>query len=178
MSKLPTETPPQPTLLPQEPPPGYYSNQSSAVQQPVPFPQDPPPAYYTTMSASSAVSFTQSPSVYENTLAGVQIQMTPTVPVYNVTSRVPQVQVIHTSTILQSNKCPVKVTCPYCQYLGFTKCRFSPGLLTWGMCIALILVGCGFGCCFIPFCVEPLQDCTHMCSNCNRDIATCKSMDV
>ncbi|XP_072336901.1 lipopolysaccharide-induced tumor necrosis factor-alpha factor homolog isoform X1 [Scyliorhinus torazame] len=71
---------------------------------------------------------------------------------------------------------PMQTTCPSCNQVVITRVSHSPGALTWLSCGGLFLVGCVFGCCLIPFCVESLQDVEHNCPNCGRHISSCKRL--
>ncbi|XP_037561308.1 LITAF domain-containing protein-like [Dermacentor silvarum] len=63
---------------------------------------------------------------------------------------------------------PVSVSCPYCKTFVTTQVCPQPGLLTWLMCSGMAMLGCVFGCCFLPFCVYECQDVEHFCPNCRR----------
>lgn len=65
---------------------------------------------------------------------------------------------------------PQTATCPYCQATGQTTVRYEPGAVTWVSCMGICLLGGWAGCCLIPFCIQPLQDCIHMCSACGRPL--------
>ncbi|KAI6183180.1 Lipopolysaccharide-induced tumor necrosis factor-alpha factor-like protein [Aphelenchoides bicaudatus] len=62
---------------------------------------------------------------------------------------------------------PTNVICPHCQQQVLTRVRPVAGLLTWLLCLLLIIFGCTLGCCLIPFCVDDCQDVEHICPNCN-----------
>ncbi|PNW80629.1 hypothetical protein CHLRE_07g325650v5 [Chlamydomonas reinhardtii] len=63
---------------------------------------------------------------------------------------------------------PIEVTCPGCREKVQSVAIRAPGLGTWLIAGGICLVGCGFGCCLIPFCVDSCKDCTHSCPKCNR----------
>jgi lipopolysaccharide-induced tumor necrosis factor-alpha factor len=63
---------------------------------------------------------------------------------------------------------PVSVTCPHCRAQVVTAVTYTTGLLVWLLCLGLILIGCGLGCCLIPFCIDDLKDTTHYCPNCKQ----------
>ncbi|XP_067911826.1 lipopolysaccharide-induced tumor necrosis factor-alpha factor homolog isoform X2 [Heterodontus francisci] len=71
---------------------------------------------------------------------------------------------------------PMQITCPSCNQVVITRISHSPGALTWLSCGGLFLVGCVFGCCLIPFCVDGLQDVEHNCPNCGRHLGSCKRL--
>jgi len=65
---------------------------------------------------------------------------------------------------------PQTTTCPYCQATAQTTVRYEPGAVTWISCMGICLLGGWAGCCLIPFCIQPLQDCIHMCGACQRPL--------
>ena len=62
---------------------------------------------------------------------------------------------------------PCSLVCPNCRQQIITRTVQRDGLLVWGSCAVLALLGCIFGCCLIPFCVPECKDVEHYCSNCN-----------
>lgn len=110
---------------------------------------------------TGGVSFMQHEAVYDSThITGIYIQ-------FQQRSRDVYKDV---KQVLETARHPVWIICPYCNYEGFTVTEYTPGLLTWGMCVGLALVGCILGCCLFPFCFNKCQDCEHICSSCNRPI--------
>lgn len=71
---------------------------------------------------------------------------------------------------------PVSMVCPYCNATIVTSVSYSPGTLAWLACGGLILVGCGLGCCLIPFCIDGFQDAIHSCPNCQRQLGVYRRM--
>ncbi|KAJ6655908.1 hypothetical protein lerEdw1_004492 [Lerista edwardsae] len=71
---------------------------------------------------------------------------------------------------------PVQLCCPSCNKMIVTRVAHTPGALTWLSCGGLFLVGCGLGCCLIPFCVNALQDADHYCPECNALLGTYKRL--
>ncbi|CAF2808070.1 unnamed protein product [Rotaria sp. Silwood2] len=65
------------------------------------------------------------------------------------------------------NRSPTQCTCPNCRSTIITRTEETTGLLTWLLCILLIVFGCWLGCCLIPFCVSDLQNVKHYCPSCN-----------
>lgn len=92
----------------------------------------------------------------------------------------------HTTTIVQQptimvtspmfRESPVGMACPYCHATIVTAISYEPGTLAWVACLGLVLVGCGLGCCFIPFCVDGCKDAIHTCPNCQRQLGVYRRM--
>ncbi|XP_025711431.1 lipopolysaccharide-induced tumor necrosis factor-alpha factor [Callorhinus ursinus] len=71
---------------------------------------------------------------------------------------------------------PVQMCCPSCNKMIVTQLSYNAGALTWLSCGSLCLLGCVAGCCFIPFCVDALQDVDHYCPNCKALLGTYKRL--
>nr|XP_033715168.1 lipopolysaccharide-induced tumor necrosis factor-alpha factor homolog [Tursiops truncatus] len=71
---------------------------------------------------------------------------------------------------------PVQMCCPSCNKMIMTQLSYNAGALTWLSCRNLCLLGCMAGCCFIPFCVDALQDVDHYCPNCKALLGTYKRL--
>lgn len=71
---------------------------------------------------------------------------------------------------------PVQMCCPSCSKMIVTQLSYNAGALTWLSCGSLCLLGCVAGCCFIPFCVDALQDVDHYCPNCKALLGTYKRL--
>ncbi|XP_027796550.2 lipopolysaccharide-induced tumor necrosis factor-alpha factor [Marmota flaviventris] len=71
---------------------------------------------------------------------------------------------------------PVQMCCPSCSKVIVTQLSYNAGALTWLSCGSLCLLGCVAGCCFIPFCVDALQDVDHYCPNCKVLLGTYKRL--
>lgn len=69
---------------------------------------------------------------------------------------------------------PKQTVCPSCNQEVVSETRPAVGLLTWLLVGAMVMVGCGFGCCLIPCCVAECQDVEHWCPNCRRHMGTYK----
>lgn len=69
---------------------------------------------------------------------------------------------------------PVQMCCPYCGQIMATRINHTSGALTWLSCGGLCLLGCGAGCCLIPFCIDSLKDVHHYCSSCNAHVGSYK----
>ncbi|KAH9528080.1 LITAF domain-containing protein-like [Dermatophagoides farinae] len=74
--------------------------------------------------------------------------------------------------IIINDKCldPISMECPYCHLNIVTRIRYMNGLLTYILCCGLLLVGCWYGCCLIPFCMPACQDVEHYCPKCGMII--------
>jgi len=77
------------------------------------------------------------------------------------------VQVVPLATVA---RIPVQCTCANCRSVIITRVEQKNGLLTWILCLFLVLFGCWLGCCLIPFCITDLQNVQHYCPNCNAFI--------
>ncbi|XP_034987661.1 lipopolysaccharide-induced tumor necrosis factor-alpha factor [Zootoca vivipara] len=82
------------------------------------------------------------------------------------------VQTVYVQAPLVFHDRPVQMICPACQKTILTRLSHNSGALTWLACGGLFLVGCVFGCCLIPFCVDSLQDVDHYCPSCNALVGT------
>ncbi|KAM8934625.1 lipopolysaccharide-induced tumor necrosis factor-alpha factor isoform 2-T2 [Pelodytes ibericus] len=69
---------------------------------------------------------------------------------------------------------PVQMCCPFCTQMITTRLSYTSGALAWLSCGGLCLLGCGFGCCLIPFCIDSLKDVDHYCSSCNALVGSYK----
>jgi lipopolysaccharide-induced tumor necrosis factor-alpha factor len=77
------------------------------------------------------------------------------------------VQVVPLATF---TRIPIQCTCANCRSIVITRVEQTNGLLTWLLCLLLLLFGCWLGCCLIPFCITDLQNIQHYCPNCNAFI--------
>uniref|UniRef100_A0A8C5KTT3 LITAF domain-containing protein n=1 Tax=Jaculus jaculus TaxID=51337 RepID=A0A8C5KTT3_JACJA len=67
---------------------------------------------------------------------------------------------------------PISYDCP----MIVTQLSYNVGALTWLSCGSFCLLGCTAGCCFIPFCVDALQDVDHYYPNCKALLGTYKHL--
>jgi len=65
---------------------------------------------------------------------------------------------------------PQRHHCQFCQKDIVTEVRFENGMLTYIACGVLVILGCFFGCCLIPFCVDAAKDIVHVCPNCHNAV--------
>ncbi|KAK6191001.1 hypothetical protein SNE40_002751 [Patella caerulea] len=63
---------------------------------------------------------------------------------------------------------PELIICQHCNATVTTSVSYETGMLTWAASGILCLVGCWFGCCLIPFCVNASKDVIHTCPNCKQ----------
>ena len=71
-------------------------------------------------------------------------------------------------------KIPARVVCQYCNVPTDTRIQHENGVAVWLSCLGCVVIGCGLGCCLIPFCVDTVKDCHHVCGKCDRVIGQSK----
>ncbi|KAM9305104.1 lipopolysaccharide-induced tumor necrosis factor-alpha factor [Gastrophryne carolinensis] len=86
------------------------------------------------------------------------------------------VQTVYVQQPITFHDRPLQMCCPYCTRMTTTRLVYSSGALAWLSCGGLCLLGCGFGCCLIPFCIDSLKDVDHYCSNCQALLGTYKRL--
>ncbi|RWS12571.1 hypothetical protein B4U79_08630 [Dinothrombium tinctorium] len=69
---------------------------------------------------------------------------------------------------------PMRMTCLTCRQDIVTVTVPEAGLLTWLLCGGLTLMGCFWGPCLYPFCIEETKDVIHECPNCQTSIGMYK----
>ncbi|XP_075035902.1 lipopolysaccharide-induced tumor necrosis factor-alpha factor [Mixophyes fleayi] len=84
------------------------------------------------------------------------------------------VQTVYVQQPITFHDRPIQMCCPYCSRLTNTHLQYTSGALAWLSCGGLCLLGCGFGCCLIPFCIDSLRDVDHYCSNCQKLVGSYK----
>ncbi|KAG8558346.1 hypothetical protein GDO81_016957 [Engystomops pustulosus] len=99
--------------------------------------------------------------------AGTYIQPVPMQPPVTV-------QTVYVQQPVTFHDRPVQLCCPRCSNLTTTHLAHTSGALAWLSCGGLCLLGCGFGCCLIPFCVDSCKDVDHYCSNCQALLGSYK----
>ncbi|KAG5443815.1 Lipopolysaccharide-induced tumor necrosis factor-alpha factor [Clonorchis sinensis] len=60
--------------------------------------------------------------------------------------------------------------CVYCQKSVITNVSYTPGSLTYLLCVVIFLLGGCLGCCFIPFCCNDCEDAVHTCPVCGTTL--------
>ena len=68
--------------------------------------------------------------------------------------------------IMHFGRTPIQCVCPRCRANILTRLEHRNGALAWLICVILVLVGCGLGCCLIPFCIDDLGNVEHYCPQC------------
>ncbi|XP_053327062.1 lipopolysaccharide-induced tumor necrosis factor-alpha factor [Spea bombifrons] len=84
------------------------------------------------------------------------------------------VQTVYVQQPLTFHDRPVQMCCRSCNGMVTTRLSYTSGALAWLSCGGLCLLGCGLGCCLIPFCVDALKDVDHYCPNCSALLGTYK----
>ncbi|XP_041085918.1 lipopolysaccharide-induced tumor necrosis factor-alpha factor homolog isoform X2 [Polyodon spathula] len=87
-----------------------------------------------------------------------------------ITNQVVSMQTIMVQPSVMFIDQPVQMNCPACQQLIVTRLEYTSGTLTWLLCGGIAIMGCLYGCCLIPFCIDGVKDLKHWCPNCNRVI--------
>lgn len=82
----------------------------------------------------------------------------------------PYVYGVQIAPVLKFSRQPIQCTCGNCRSLVVTRIQESTGALAWLLCVLLLFLGCGLGCCLIPFCISDLQNVQHYCPNCSAFI--------
>ncbi|VUZ44976.1 unnamed protein product, partial [Hymenolepis diminuta] len=70
----------------------------------------------------------------------------------------------------------VLVYCPNCKVQVITLMNSIPGKQAYFAALFLCLIGCDFGCCLIPFCIEPCLDIEHSCPRCGKVLGRLKRL--
>ncbi|XP_060028331.1 lipopolysaccharide-induced tumor necrosis factor-alpha factor isoform X2 [Erinaceus europaeus] len=126
------------------------------------FPTPPPPGPTTGLMAGAPGKAMSSPTYY------TQPAPQP--------SASPAVQTVYVQQPVSFYDRPVQMCCPSCGKMTVTQMTYHSGTLTWLSCGSLCLLGCVAGCCFIPFCIDALQDVDHHCPNCKALLGTYKRL--
>nr|XP_006010929.1 PREDICTED: lipopolysaccharide-induced tumor necrosis factor-alpha factor isoform X2 [Latimeria chalumnae]XP_014353131.1 PREDICTED: lipopolysaccharide-induced tumor necrosis factor-alpha factor isoform X2 [Latimeria chalumnae] len=105
-------------------------------------------------------------------MKGMNVPQYPNQPVAAPNPNVVAVQTVYVQPAISFQDHPVQTVCPSCNQMIVTVVKYRSGALTWLSCGGLFLLGCVFGCCLIPFCVDALQDVDHQCPNCKAYIGS------
>uniref|UniRef100_A0A672F4J5 LITAF domain-containing protein n=1 Tax=Salarias fasciatus TaxID=181472 RepID=A0A672F4J5_SALFA len=74
-----------------------------------------------------------------------------------------------TRLIKHLNVLPGRTVCQQCQQTVLTDTEYTPGCITWLLCILLASIGCFF-CFWVPFFHYGCKDVEHRCPSCNNVI--------
>ena len=64
----------------------------------------------------------------------------------------------------------VSFHCPFCSHDSNTEVSLQAGSRSWVACSGMCVLGCWFGCCLLPFCMESMQEPKHFCQHCKREV--------
>lgn len=142
------------TAVAPDPKPPLYDSEGGAAPPP-------PPAY------SSAFSYGPAAGGYAPP-AGGQWATTSTTTV--ITHQPAQGSMMHYTQV------PATIVCQFCNATVSTATTYTVGTYTWLVCFILWLVGCGIGCCLIPFCMNDCKDVVHTCPNCKSAVGRYSKM--
>eukprot|EP00475_Leptophrys_vorax_P000573 TRINITY_DN1030_c0_g2_i2.p1 TRINITY_DN1030_c0_g2~~TRINITY_DN1030_c0_g2_i2.p1 ORF type:complete len:153 (-),score=13.27 TRINITY_DN1030_c0_g2_i2:161-619(-) len=78
----------------------------------------------------------------------------------------PTTTVIVVKPPAQLSRHPQMMRCQHCGYEALSIVKRDPGFCTYLWCVSLCVVGCGFGCCLIPFCTDECRYAVHTCPHC------------
>lgn len=70
------------------------------------------------------------------------------------------------TTIVQLGSGATHTICPHCHGEIDTIARTEPGMIAYISGVVIALLGCWFGCCLIPCCIDECMDVHHTCPNC------------
>jgi len=70
---------------------------------------------------------------------------------------------------------PQVMDCPVCHARIATRTEKVAGNMAYLSCGIMFLFGCWL-CCFIPFCVDSMQDIVHRCPNCSSIVGRCQRL--
>ena len=72
---------------------------------------------------------------------------------------------------------PQLAVCRRCGVEVLTNVVFKSGAWTWLGCLGMAMVGCVYGCCLAPFCIDEAKDVIHVCPNCTQPIGVKKRIN-
>ncbi|XP_018576725.1 lipopolysaccharide-induced tumor necrosis factor-alpha factor homolog [Anoplophora glabripennis] len=78
------------------------------------------------------------------------------------------------TTVVAVGPNPTHMICPHCQAEIDTTTKSKPGLIAYISGAILCIIGCFWGCCLIPCCIEKCMDVSHTCPNCDAYLGTFK----
>jgi len=90
----------------------------------------------------------------------------------------PQHIIVQQPFFAEFGSVPQQTFCQTCNMNVVSVTEKEIGLGNWAVCGGVALIGCIFGCCLIPFCVDELKDTHHFCPNCRRKLGVKKIIKV
>ncbi|CAL8139084.1 unnamed protein product [Orchesella dallaii] len=70
------------------------------------------------------------------------------------------------TTVVPLGNRPINMVCPQCRAEIRTSTEKRPGLIAFISGAVLAMLGCVWGCCLIPCCLDECMDTEHTCPNC------------
>ena len=65
---------------------------------------------------------------------------------------------------------PQPALCRCCGIQVVTQTEHKSGAASWMGCLGLTFLGCIYGCCLLPFCINETKDVIHYCPHCQNPI--------
>ncbi|CAH1102059.1 unnamed protein product [Psylliodes chrysocephalus] len=109
------------------------------------------------------------PPSYAQAVGGVS-PSSPYVPHHVLVTKGPEI----VTTVVPVGPNPTHMICPHCQAEIDTTTKSTPGCIAYVSSAILCLIGCFWGCCLIPCCMEKCMNVSHSCPNCNFYLGTFK----
>jgi len=78
----------------------------------------------------------------------------------------PGVAPVVVTTVVPLGSRPIQMICPHCRAEVRTNTEKRPGLIAFISGAVLAMLGCVWGCCLIPCCLDDCLDTEHTCPNC------------
>lgn len=105
----------------------------------------------------------QAPPSYQEALGGVK-PVGPFVPNNQFHSTQTSQHIL--TTVVPIGRQSTHLVCPSCNAEIETTTRTEPGLIAYLSGMVIALLGCFWGCCLIPCCIDDCMDVHHTCPNC------------
>lgn len=111
------------------------------------------------------------PAVKSDVIQRAEATLVPTQPV-PVQGLVVPAQVVPAAGLVRQTQVrfgrqPTRCFCHSCNKEVQSMVTTEPGLMAVGACVLLCCIGCDFGCCLIPFCVDGCKVAHHRCPDCH-----------
>ncbi|XP_014254026.1 lipopolysaccharide-induced tumor necrosis factor-alpha factor homolog isoform X2 [Cimex lectularius] len=71
------------------------------------------------------------------------------------------------TTVVPLGPQPTHMICPHCHVEIESSTKRKPGIIAYLSGIALCAIGCFWGCCLVPCCIDSCMDVHHTCPYCN-----------